>query len=156
VADVPGIVTQIASNGFHMQDGDGDANPDTSDGIFVVSSIARSLVPGQQVLASGVVNEYRPGSSFAATNCPALADACNLTVTQINAGRVTIADGLFENRTIRPTVIGIGGRIPPSPFIDSGTAGSVEVAVETRYDPSRDGIDFYESLEGMRVQINDA
>jgi predicted extracellular nuclease len=86
MANVPGIVTQVVSNGFYMQDGDGDGNPATSDGIFV--STPSSVSPGQQVKVSGTVNEVRPGSTFSATNCPASSGACNLTVTAIAASNV--------------------------------------------------------------------
>jgi predicted extracellular nuclease len=154
VNNVPGIVTQVVNNGFYMQDGDGDGDPATSDGIFVFTGGAPSLTAGQQVKVKGTVNELRPGSTFTATNCPAVSGACNLTVTEITAPTVTPASGLFANITIVPTVIGVGGRMPPSEFVDSGTNGSVEVPSQTTYDPNQNGIDFYESLEGMLVQLN--
>src|SRR6185436_7697852 len=95
-------------------------------------------------------------SSFSATNCPASSGACNLTVTEIAASNVTAASGLFANTTVAPIVIGTGGRIAPNTIIDNDTAGSVEVSARTAYDPVQDGIDFYESLEGMLVQVNNA
>jgi predicted extracellular nuclease len=154
VSNVPGIVTQVVSNGFYMQDGDGDGDPATSDGIFVFTGGAPTVSAGQQVKVRGTVTENRPGSTFAATNCPAVSGACNLTVTEITAPTVTTASGLFANTTIVPTIIGAGGRIPPNELIDSDTIGSVEVPSQTTYNPNQDGIDFYESLEGMLVQIN--
>ena len=156
MANVPGIVTQVVSNGFYMQDGDGDGNPATSDGIFVFTSRAPGVSPGQQVKVSGTVNEVRPGSTFSATDCPASSGACNLTVTEIAASNVVAASGLFTNTTVAPVVIGTGGRIPPNAIIDNDTTGSVELSAETAYDPAQDGIDFYESLEGMLVQVNNA
>ena len=54
-----------------------------------------------------------------------------------------------------PTVIGTGGRIPPTTIIDDDSPGGT-VGASTPFDPASDGIDFYESLEGMRVQINNA
>ena len=156
VSNVPGIVTQVTSNGFYMQDGDGDGDPATSDGIFVFTGSAPGVAAGQQVKVRGTVSENRPGSTFAATNCPASSGACNLTVTEITGPTVTPASGLFANTTIVPTVIGVGGRMPPNERIDSDTNGSVEVASQTTYNPDEDGIDFYESLEGMLVQINNA
>jgi predicted extracellular nuclease len=154
VSNVPGIVTQVMSNGFYMQDGDGDGDPATSDGIFVFTGSAPTVSAGQQVKVKGSVSENRPGSTFAATNCPAVSGACNLTVTEITAPTVTLASGLFVNTMIVPTVIGVGGRMPPTEYIDSDTNGSVEVPAQTTYNPTQDGIDFYESLEGMLVQIN--
>ena len=51
-------------------------------------------------------------------------------------------------------MLGDGGRIPPSEVIEDDTNGSV--AKLNTFDPETDGLDFYESLEGMRVQVNDA
>jgi catechol 2,3-dioxygenase-like lactoylglutathione lyase family enzyme len=51
-----------------------------------------------------------------------------------------------------PTVIGTGGRIPPTAVIEDDATGNVE-AIDV-FDPASDGIDFYESLEGMRVRVN--
>ena len=53
-----------------------------------------------------------------------------------------------------PVVLGNGGRVPPNQVIEDDAADSVETTGV--YDPDTDGIDFYESLEGMRVQVNDA
>src|SRR5215510_10767119 len=43
VSDVPGIVTELTSNGFWMQDAAPDANPATSEGIFVFTSSAPTV-----------------------------------------------------------------------------------------------------------------
>jgi uncharacterized protein len=51
-------------------------------------------------------------------------------------------------------VVGAGGRVPPSTVIEDDATGSVETS--GIFDPATDGIDFYESLEGMRVQVNQA
>jgi predicted extracellular nuclease len=156
VVNVPGIVTQVLDNGFFMQDGDGDGDVATSDGIFVFVSSPPAVVAGQQVKVKGTVAEHRPGSSFGATNCPASANACNLTLTEIIAPTVTPASGLFANTAIAPVLLGTSGRVPPNQVLDNDTAGSVEVAAQTSYDPAQDGIDFYESLEGMRVRVDNA
>ncbi len=56
-----------------------------------------------------------------------------------------------------PEPVDIGtDRTPPSAVIDDDTSGSVEWADRTTFDPANDGIDFYESLEGMRVSVTDA
>ena len=51
-------------------------------------------------------------------------------------------------------VIGSGGRIPPTVTIEDDASGDVDTS--GTFDPATDGIDFYESLEGMLVQVNDA
>ncbi|MGQ0697824.1 MAG: carbohydrate binding domain-containing protein [Panacagrimonas sp.] len=147
VTGVPGIVTAVASNGLYLQDGDGDGNAATSDGIFVFTSSAPAsgIAVGAQVLVDGMVDEFSPGGSVT-----------NLTVTEIVSPTVTpfVGTGLFTNTAIAPTVLGTGGRIPPADIIDNDTAGNVETSLTTVFDPAQDGIDFYESLEGMLVQVN--
>src|SRR5262249_12428221 len=54
-----------------------------------------------------------------------------------------------------PVVIGAGGRVPPSTIIEDDSGPNVETDGNI-FDPAQDGIDFYESLEGMRVQMNNA
>ena len=51
-------------------------------------------------------------------------------------------------------MIGTGGRIPPNTVIEDDATGNVE-APGVLFDPAEDGLDFYESLEGMLVQMND-
>ena len=52
-----------------------------------------------------------------------------------------------------PTIVlGTGGRIPPNTVIEDDATGDVETSGV--FDPAADGIDFYESLEAMRVQVN--
>ncbi len=60
-----GIVTGLRSNGFFMQtaDADIDANPATSQGIFVFTSIAPTVAVGNLILVSGTVVEFIPSSS---------------------------------------------------------------------------------------------
>ena len=53
-----------------------------------------------------------------------------------------------------PVVVGTGGRIPPDTVIEDDATGDVETSGV--FDPDQDGLDFYESLEGMRVQLNNA
>ena len=149
VTNVPGIVTARASNGFYMQDGDGDGVDATSDGIFVFTSSAppAAAAVGAQLLVSGTVQEFRPGN-----------DATNLTVTQIGLPTVTqyVGNALFTNTVIAPTVLGNGGRVPPADIIDNDSLGNVETSATTQFDPLQDGLDFLESLEGMVVRINDS
>ena len=149
VSNVPGIVTARAANGFYMQDGDGDGNPATSDGIFVFTSSAppAAAMVGAQVLVSGTVSEFRPGN-----------DVENLTITQIGSPTVTpyVGNALFTNTVITPTIFGNGGRVPPTDIIDNDSLGNVETSGTSLFDPAQDGLDFHESLEGMLVQVNNA
>ena len=52
-----------------------------------------------------------------------------------------------------PVLLGEGGRRPPDRIICNDADGDAE---RSPYDPAEDGLDFYESLEGMLVQVNEA
>ncbi|KAF3889093.1 MULTISPECIES: endonuclease/exonuclease/phosphatase family protein [Nostocales] len=152
VTDVPGIVTLVlgsgSGRGFYIQDPNQDNDDATSEGIFVF--LGNSSIPnpniGQSVAVTGRVGEFRPGNNTS-----------NLTTTQISAngtgGAVRVIDSLGK---INPTIIGVEGRIPPNTAIsDDFTAGDRgNVETEGDFEPASEGIDFYESLEGMLVQIN--
>ncbi|MBO0932999.1 cellulose binding domain-containing protein [Fibrella aquatilis] len=141
VNNVPGVVTGLRTNGFYMQDPTPDTDDRTSEGIFVFTSTAPTVAVGTSVLVSGTVAEFRSGGS-AGTN--------NLTVTQIQTPTVaTLSTG---NALPPATLLGNGGRTIPNTIIEDQT-GNVETGGLT-FDPATDGIDFYESLEAMLVQIN--
>lgn len=136
VSNVPGVVAAKRSNGYYLQDPSPDADERTSDGIFVFTSSAPSSVAvGDSVRVSGTVVEFRPGGS----------GSTNLTLTEISGPTTTVLS--TGNPLPATTVIGAGGRVQPDTIIDNDSFGT--------FDPSQDGIDFYESLEGMLVQIND-
>jgi predicted extracellular nuclease len=142
VSNVPGIVTALVSNGFYLQDPNPDANDATSEGLFVFTSSAPTAIVGQSVLVSGNVTEFRAGG----------AGSTNLTVTEIGSPTIVVVSS--GNALPAPVIIGTGGRIPPMTIIEDDASGSVETTGV--FDPATDGIDFYESLEGMRVQLNNA
>jgi uncharacterized protein len=128
-----GVVTARDTNGFWMQDATGDGDIATSDGIFVFTGSAPAVTVGQAVQVAGLVTEFRPQNN-----------ANNLTITEITNATVTVTGA----GSIAPTVLGAGGRAPPTSVIDDDGA--------TSFDPATDGLDFYESLEGMLVLVPDA
>jgi len=76
----------------------------------------------------------------------------NLSRTQIDEPEIIILS--FGNAFPAPTILGEGGRLSPTEIIDDDTDGFISKNVH--FDPESDGLDFYESLEGMLVQVNDA
>ena len=145
VSNVAGIVTVLRSNGFYLQDPNPDNNDATSEGIFVFTSSAPTVSVGDSVRVSGRVSEFRPGGT-GGTN--------NLTITQITNPTVNVLSS--GNPLPAVTIIGLNGRSIPNQIIDNdAVGGSVENAA-TLFDPAQDGIDFYESLEGMLVGVNNA
>ena len=131
-----GIVTAVDSNGFYLQDAAGDGLIETSDALFVFTGGSPGVDVGDELDIIGTVAEFFPGG----------AETRNLPTTQL-------ADAFFEvvstgNDLPEATIIGQGGRIPPSEIIDDDAFAAFE--------PDQDGIDFFESLEGMRVTAQDA
>ena len=142
VSGVRGIVTALSTNGFWMQDPNPDSDSATSEGIFVFLNARPAVSVGDLVSVSARVQEFRPGG----------ATTGNLTTTELSGPTVTVVTS--GNALPAPTVIGTGGRVPPNQLIETAPSGSVETSGV--FDPDQDGLDFYESLEGMRVQLNNA
>ena len=140
-----GIVTAVAFNGFYMQDPTGDGDDATSDGIFVETGGAPGVVVGDGVEVTGFVEEDINGS--------------DLSFTQIG-GNPAISVLSSGNALPAATVIGAAGRSPSNTTVISddelpvNLQDAAEDAANT-FDPENDAIDFFESLEGMRVTIDD-
>ena len=139
VSEVRGVVTFVMSNGFYMQSMTPDDDPATSEGLLVFTDWVPSTRIGDEVLVSGRVDEFVPGGGYG-----------NLSTTRIKGPEVEIVSR--GNALPEPTIIGEGGRVPPTEIIDDDTNGYISGKGE--FDPENDGIDFYESLEGMLLQIN--
>jgi uncharacterized protein len=142
VSGLAGIVTAKLGNGFYLQDPTPDADRASSEAIFVFTSSAPAVDAGDDIRVRGRVAEFRPGGSA----------STNLTTTEITSPTITLLSS--GNLLPAPTVLGAGGRMPPSTVIENDATGSVETS--GAFDPAEDGIDFYETLEAMRVQVNDA
>jgi len=141
VANVTGVVTAKTTNGFWFQDPQPDSDPATSEGLFVFTSSAPTVSVGDAVTVQGSVAEFRPGGSGGTDN---------LTTTEITNPKVTVTG---TAAVPAPTIVGPGGRVPPSTVIDDDSNGDVETT-STAFDPANDGLDFWESLEGMWLGIN--
>lgn len=137
-----GIVTAVDTNGFYLQDPAGDGNDATSDGIFVFTGSAPGVAVGDEVEVSGTVSEFTPGG--AATR--------NLSTTQIS-GEVDVEVVSSGNQLPAAVILGANGRTPPTQLISDDQFTN---AAGSPFEPETEGLDFYESLEGMRVTVEDA
>ncbi|TDW76216.1 lamin tail domain-containing protein [Kribbella pratensis] len=141
VANVTGVVTAVSSNGFWFQDPQPDDNPATSEGVFVFTSSAPTVSVGDALSVEASVAEFRPGGSGGTTN---------LTTTELTNAKITVTG---TAAVPAPTIVGPAGRVPPSTVIEDDSAGDVETT-STAFDPATDGMDFWESLEGMWLGID--
>ena len=147
LVETRGIVTAVDSNGFYLQDADGDGDDATSDGIFVFTGSAPMVAVGDDVDVQGRVSEFIPGG----------ADTGNLSITQITDAAVSVVSS--DNDLPAAMVIGQGGRVPPAEIVISDdelpTSLTDPATANLNFDPDEDGIDFYESVEGMLVTVED-
>ncbi len=137
-----GIVTVVRSNGFYIQDPSSDSDNASSEGIFIFTSSAPAVAVADAVSVIGLVAEFYPGGI----------GSNNLPTTELTSPTITVLSN--GNALPAPIIIGNGGRVPPASVIDDDINGTAEN--DGTFDPDTDGLDFYESLEGMRVQVNDA
>ncbi|QNE22485.1 nuclease [Kribbella qitaiheensis] len=140
VGNVTGVVTAKSANGFWFQDSQPDDNPATSEGVFVFTSSAPTVAVGDAVAVKGTVAEFRPGGSGGTTN---------LTTTEITNPTITVTG---TAPVPAATIVGPGGRVPPSTVIDDDSTGDVETT--GTFEPATDGLDFWESMEGMWLGID--
>ena len=100
LARTSGVVTKLVNNGFFMQDLTGDANPATSDGIFVFTSstVHPAVAMGNLVQVTGTVVEFNTG---AASN----AHTAARPITELS--NVTSVNLLGTGYSITPTVVSL-------------------------------------------------
>lgn len=147
--EVPGIVTALTATGFYMQSPayKMDDQLSTSEGILVDQAQSPSVSVGDHVLVTATVSEHYPDSyienGLSTTELVGNPDVTNMVVDVLSSG----------NSLPMPTLIGEGGQKPSTEIISDDSTNNVE---ESLFDPISDGIDFYESLEGMLVSVNGA
>jgi predicted extracellular nuclease len=120
-----------------MQDLQPDNDDKTSEGILVYKK-THGVNVGDVVKVTGQVKEWL------LEGYPEKAQT-DLTVTEINASSGAINVISRGQQLPAPVVIG-KDRILPTEIIDNDSF--------TKFDPEEDGIDFFESLEGMLVQVD--
>lgn len=142
IEKLEGVVTALRRDGFHLQTapGEEDGLVETSEAVRVVVRGARRPELGERLRLSGLVEEARPGGRETA-----------LPRTQLRADETW--EVLARGATLpAPIVLGPEGRTPPGQVIDDDTTGG-QVGSGTYFDPANDGLDFWESLEAMRVRM---
>ncbi|SDO38431.1 chitobiase/beta-hexosaminidase C-terminal domain-containing protein [Alkalicoccus daliensis] len=139
VRGVPGIVTHTAgSNAFYMQMEESDGDVNTSEGIYVYLR-SHGVSVGDEVQVDGTVTEWEEDGYD---------DADDLTTTQIsNASLEVISSG---NDLPDPIVIGLDREIPSELVADPE---NYDIYDGDTFDAENNALDFYESLEGMLVEI---
>jgi predicted extracellular nuclease len=144
VTGVRGVVTAVGPNGYWVQSPTPDNDPATSQGLFVVTAAAAITVAvGDDLAIDGAIADFRPGGAGGNDN---------LSTTELTGPKVTVLSS--GNALPAPVVLGVD-RVAPQQVIEAGDPKNVE-SPGVLFRPATDAIDFYESLEGMRVTVRDA
>lgn len=135
VKAVDGIVTHIDGANVYIQEVNPDDNPKTSEGLLIYKR-NHGLSVGDHISVDGEVKEYiLDGYSDK--------HETDLAFTEISATNIEVLSS--GNKLPEPIILGANGRVIPDKIIDNDSF--------SLFDPEEDAIDFYESLEGMRVQL---
>ena len=134
------VVTKIdkTGKGFYVQDKVSDNNPRTSDAVYValkdkVEVESGDLLKVQGTVKEGYMEEYsvKPGQTFKKP-------AGSLTVTQIINATITKL-----GKAELPKALNISEKMPKD-VVDN---------TPTKYNPETEALDYWESLEGMLVEV---
>lgn len=144
VSNVPGVVTGVRTatspRGFFLQDPKPDGNPATSEGLFVYTNNP-DVRAGDAVLVSGTVKDFYPDGAPAVAQELSITEITGPTVTVLNSGNPLPAPELITPATV------------PDRFAPDLGGASIETTPITT---ARSALDFWESREGMRVEIDNA
>ncbi|MEG8280175.1 endonuclease/exonuclease/phosphatase family protein [Streptomyces sp. AHA2] len=146
VTDVAGIVTGIrtygSSRGFWIQDPNPDADPATSEGVFVFTgSTPKGVAVGDSVTVSGTVTEFVPGGT----------NSGNQSVTQLTKPATTVV----SSGNALPAATAITSRSVPAAYAPAGDAAAGGSVNALPLKPDAYALDHYEALEGMTVRVTD-
>ncbi|MFD9002110.1 lamin tail domain-containing protein [Streptomyces sp. NPDC059582] len=140
VVGVPGVVTAVrttGSKGYWIQDPAPDADPATSEGLFVYTgSAAPTVSVGDSVLVSGKISEYYPG-----TGTQSVTELGSPVFTTVSTGNALPGAVVLNDSTV------------PAAYTPTAGGGSIDALP---LQPAVYSQDFYESVEGMRASVTDA
>ncbi|MFC8492339.1 endonuclease/exonuclease/phosphatase family protein [Streptomyces sp. NPDC057235] len=142
VTGVTGVVTGVrtyGSRGFWIQDPTPDANPATSEGLFVFTGSVPTVAVGDAVSVNGTVTEYVPGG---------LASG-NQSLTQLSKPVVTVVS---QGNPV-PAPVTISSWSVPGAYAPAGDPAADGSINGLTLNPRKYALDYYESLEGTNVRI---
>jgi len=151
VRDLTGIVTCVLPDGFFMQDPEPDGDDRTSEGLFVSTSTAPEPTPGDAVRIAAHVQELRASCH----DCSAgMGLQSYLSTTLLTAPRSVEILARFQ-RLPAPVRVGTEGRSVPNRVSTGGSLRTLDDP-STPLQPRESALGFYESLEGMRIELEQA
>lgn len=128
---VEGVVTAIdPGEGYWLQSVQGDGDASTSEAIFIDERNTDAVAIGDLARVTGTVDERQFDNDLSTTTID------DVTGVEIVSSGNALPDAI---------VLGASGLLPPTGQIDDDGL--------TSFDPETDAIDFFESLEGMRITL---
>jgi uncharacterized protein len=143
VTAVPGVVTDVTSSAFYLEDPTFVGGTPFKQAIEVFTSRKPTVAAGDDVTVTGLVDEFAPGVADTPSSLP-IAEIEDPTVTIVSAG----------NPLPAPIIIGRNGVLPPAQDIFGGTKSTDVTTVATSH-PLRRALDFYQGLDSALVQVQD-
>ncbi len=133
VQNIEGVVTHKFSNGFTIQAVSQDSRDCSSEAIFVETGDYPQVLVGQIVRIDATVVEYTPGNE----------EDHNLSLTELHNPRITV----MESGMSLPDPVALGETSKPIPL---NWVWHVQ-----GFNIQENGLDYYESLEFMLVEVQD-
>ena len=143
VSGVPGVVTDVTSSSFYLQDPDPVGGTPFKQAIEVYTGKKPTVVAGDDVTVTGEVSEFYPDQADTPSALP-VAEIEDPTVAVTSTG----------NPLPAPVVIGRHGVLPPAQNIFGGRT-STDVTTVNSFYPSLRALDFYQGLDSEYVQVED-
>src|ERR1700761_6764120 len=145
VSGVSGVVTDVISTGFYLQDTTNVGGPPFKQAIEVYTGKKPTVTAGDDVTVSGTVSEFYPDPSDTPPAVP-VAEIGSPTVTVTSTG----------NALPKPVVIGSSGVLPPAQLIYPVLGSkSIDVTSVPLSVPALSALDFYSGLDSEYVEVQD-
>jgi predicted extracellular nuclease len=142
VSGVPGVVTDVTSSSFSLQDPHPIGRTPFKQAIEVYTGRAPTVAVGDDVIVAGEVEEYAPDADDTPSSLP---------IAEIGDPTVMIAS--TGNPLPAPVIIGERGVEPPAQDIFGRGHKSVDVTTVKTFAPLRRALDFYQGLDSTLVEV---
>jgi predicted extracellular nuclease len=143
VSGVPGVVTDVTSSAFYLQDPNPVGGP-FKQAIEVYTGSKPTVAAGDDVTVTGEVTEFYPDESDTPSSLP-IAEIEDPAVTVVSTG----------NPLPAPVIIGRDGVLPPAQNIFGGSSASIDVTTVPSFEPFARALDFYQGLDSAYVEVED-
>ena len=159
VTNVIGVVTAVKIDTYeyneyqelYIQNPAPDNNPNTSEGIRLITSTGELFNTGDLILVKTALVRESLYNKIAGSYYN---DNLSRTELLVSANDIV----LIKNGLPLPpaVVIGYPDKVIPTKYFKKSAYNNEASHPQSEFDPLNNGIDFFETLEGMRIQINNA